>query len=232
MQLSVIVPTLNESATIKKTLDALSRLVNVDEIVVVDGGSKDETISIIENYKFNKPFKLVKNEHANRAKQMHEGTKHASGDIFWFVHADTLPVQGCGRRIKKFMSQPNTSGGNFELVFDGESKWARFLTKLYPKLRSIGLVYGESAIFAKREVYEKIKGFRDLPNFEDVDLYRRLSRRGDFVTIDLPIRTSSRFFEHDAFFGTFVKWSILQGLYRIGIPPRILENLVGKIGKT
>jgi rSAM/selenodomain-associated transferase 2 len=231
MKLSVIVPTLNESATIKKTLDALSRLVNIDEIIVVDGGSSDETISIIENYKFNKPLNLVKTGHANRATQMHEGTRHASGDVFWFVHADTLPAQGCGRKIKKFMSLPNTSGGNFELIFDGESKWAKFLTKLYPKLRSIGLVYGDSAIFAKRKVYEKIKGFRDLPHFEDVDLYRRLSRKGDFVTINVPIRTSSRYFENDAFFGNFVKWSILQGLYRIGIPPRILEKAVGKIDK-
>jgi len=228
MKLSVIVPTLNESATIKKTLDALSRLVNVDEIIVVDGGSSDETVSIIENYKFNKTFKLVKNEHANRAKQMHEGTKHASGDVFWFVHADTLPVQGCGRRIKKFMSLKNTSGGNFELVFDGESKWAKFLTKFYRKVRSFGLVYGDSAIFAKREVYEKIGGFRDLPHFEDIDLYRRLSRKGDFVTINIAIRTSSRHFENEAFFRTFTKWSILQGLYRIGIPSRVLEKIIGK----
>lgn len=228
MKLSVIVPTLNEETTIKKTLDALSRLVNVDEIIVVDGGSSDASVSIIENYKFNKTFKLVKAERANRATQMHEGTKHASGDVFWFVHADTLPVQGCGRKIKKFMSLPNTSGGNFELVFEGESKWAKFLTKLYPKLRSIGLVYGDSAIFAKREIYEKIGGFRDIHFFEDVDLYRRLSRRGDFVTINIPIRTSSRHFEKQDFFRTFIKWSMLQGLYRIGIPARILAKISGK----
>ena len=120
------------------------------------------------------------------------------------------------------MSLKNTSGGNFEIVFDGESKWAKFLTRLYPKLRSIGLIYGDSAIFAKREIYEKIGGFRDLPLFEDVDLFRRLSRKGDFVTVNIPIRTSSRRFENNSFLWTFTKWSLFQGLYWIGVPPRIL----------
>ena len=224
MKLSVIVPTLNEESAIRKTLDALSRLNNVDEIIIVDGGSTDKTLSIIENYDFKKPFKLIKTGNANRGLQLHEGTKYATGDVFWFVHADTLPVQGCGRKIKKFMSMKQTSGGNFEIVFDGETKWAKFLTKLYPKLRSIGLVYGDSAIFAKREIYEKIKGFRDLPLFEDVDLYKRLNRKGDFVTINIAIRTSSRRFENNSFLWTFTKWSLFQGLYWIGVPPRILTK--------
>ena len=94
MKISVIIPTFNEELTIKETLDAISRLVNVDEIIIVDGDSADQTIEIIENNTMTKPFKLIKFGEANRGKQMQEGAKHASHDIFWFLHADTRPIQG------------------------------------------------------------------------------------------------------------------------------------------
>src|ERR687883_302218 len=97
MQISVIIPTFNEETTIVKTLDAIKRLVNVDEIIIVDGGSSDKTVEIIENYSIEKPLRLVKFGEANRGRQLHEGTRHASGEIFWFLHADTRPAQGCAR---------------------------------------------------------------------------------------------------------------------------------------
>lgn len=205
-------------------LEALSRLVNIDEAIFIDGGSADKTTEIIENYPFPKPLKLIKLDQANRGRQMREGAKTADGDIFWFLHADTLPAQGCGRNIKRFMRYESVVGGNFELIFEGDSRWARFLTRLYPKLRSIGLIYGDSAIFVRRGVYEKVGGFRDLPLFEDVDLYRRLKKRGDFVYVRFPITTSSRRFENRSFVRTFAKWSLFQGLYWIGFPPRILAK--------
>jgi len=229
--LSVIIPTYNEELTIRKTLDALSRLVNVDEIIIVDGGSADKTIEIVENYPINKPLQLIKLTEANRGRQLHEGTRQAAGDIFWFLYADTRPVQGCGKQIKQYMRYKEIVGGNFHVRFDGNSRWARFLTWLYPQLRSVGLVYGDSAMFVRRETYERIKGFKPLPIFEDVDLYKRLLRRGQFIQVNLTLTTSARRFENRSFVWTFLRWSFLQGLYWIGVPPRLLAKGYKQIRK-
>lgn len=224
MKISVIIPTFNEELLIGKTLEAVSRLVNVAEIVVIDGSSTDKTSVIVENYRGTKNVKLFKIDEANRGKQCNEGARRAEGEVLWFVHADTWPVQGCGGQIKELMRYDEVAGGNFEIIFEGKGRWPRFLTWLYPNLRAIGLVYGDSAIFARRSAFESIGGFRNHPLFEDVDLYKRLKKKGDFVHINLPVTTSSRRFENKSFILTFARWSIFQGLYWIGVPPRILAG--------
>lgn len=224
MEISVIIPTINEERTIKQTLEALSRLQNVSEVIIVDGGSTDKTVEIAEQFTRIKNLKVVNFGVANRGRQLHEGTRHAAHDIFWFIHADTRPVQGSGRQIKALMRYKQIVGGNFNVVFEGKTRWARFLTKLYPQLRSMGLIYGDSAIFVRRETYEKLKGFKPLPLFEDVDLYKRLQKRGEFHHVNLPVTTSSRRFEKDSFIWTFIKWSTFQGLYWLGVPPRLLAK--------
>jgi len=86
------------------------------------------------------------------------------------------------------------------------------------------LVYGDSAMFVRGETYEKIKGFKSLPLFEDVDLYKRLLKKGRFVHVNLTITTSSRRFQNRSFLWTFLRWSCFQGLYWLGLPPRLLAK--------
>ncbi len=231
MEISVIVPVLNEQSSIEKTLNALACLQNVCEVIVVDGGSRDRTCEIVENFRKIPNLKLVRMNEPNRGRQLHEGTKHACAEIFWFVHADTIPLPDSDMQINKYLEVVDVVGGNFEIVFESEKHWAKVLTRLYPYLRIIGLVYGDSAIFVRRNMYEKLGGFRDYPIFEDVDFFRRAKKNGRFVTIMLPVKTSSRRFEKRNFGWVFMNWMILQGLYWIGVPARILAGYYPAIRK-
>lgn len=230
MNLSVIIPTFNEELTINKTLDALSRLVNVDEIIVVDGGSSDATVELVQTHRQLKKIHLVKFHEANRGKQFHEGTRYANGDIYWFLPADTRPVQGCGRQIKQFMRYEEVVGGNFRVNFEGDNRLAKFFTKLYPHLRSFSLVSGDSAIFVRADVYKRIGGFKQVPILEDVDLIRRLSKIGRFVNIELTVSVSAQRFKDRSFYRTVFGWAGLQSLYWIGVPPRYIAKLYERFG--
>ena len=220
---------MDEESSIIKTIEAISRLVNVAEIIVVDGGSRDKTLDLVEGYSTPKKIKVVKSGQANRGAQLHEGTKHAKEDIYWFLHADARPIQGSGKQILKFMHYSNVVGGNFEVLFSGHNRSARFLTWLYPYLKTLGLVYGDSGFFVRKEVYEEIGGFQDFPLFEDVEFYKKLKKRGKFVQIRMPLTLSSRRFANRSFVWTFTKWSVRQGLYWIGVPPRMLGKTYKKI---
>ena len=229
MKISVITPTLDEESSIIETIETISRLVNVAEIIIVDGGSKDKTLDLVDDFETVKELKVVRLGQANRGAQLHEGTKHAQGDIYWFIHADSRPVQGSGKQILKFMHYSEVVGGNFEVLFSGQSRSARFITWLYPHLRTLGLVYGDSAFFVRKEVYDEIGGFRDYPLFEDVEFYKKLKKRGKFVQIRMPVTVSSRRFANRSFVWTFTKWSLRQGLYWIGVPPRLLGKTYRKV---
>lgn len=223
MDISVIIPTYNEEETIGKTLDAISRLVNVSELVIVDGGSTDRTLEIAETHDKKKNTQIVSAAKASRGLQMHTGAEHATGDIFWFVFADARPIQGSGRQIKKYLNNDEFSGGHFKVYFKGDSFWARLMTRIHNQVRSSGLIYGESAIFTSREKYVAAGGFRDLPKFEDVDLAHRLQKLGRFVFVNMPVEISDRRFRK-GYWWRFAKWSVRQALYWLGIPPRFLSR--------
>lgn len=220
-QISIIVPTLDEADSIRATLRALqfSGGENI-EIILVDGGSTDATVSIAENYN----VKILHSERG-RGKQLQIGGGAARGEILWFVHADTLAPPDAIIQIKTALENPRVVGGNFLIRFDGERFAAKFLSWLYPKLNFLGLIYGDSAIFVRRDVYERIGGFKQFPIFEDLDFVERLKKEGDVVTLSATVETSSRRFEDKSFLLTFARWTILQILYWCGVSPDALLKI-------
>ena len=224
MMLSIIIPTFNEARSIAGTLERIAALRGRVEVIVVDGGSHDGTIGIARR----SGVKVI-TAGRGRGAQMHAGARAAGGDVLWFLHADTHPAPDAAERIAEALGEREVVGGNFAVRFDGERRAAAFLTWLYPQLRRLGLCYGDSAIFVRREVYDEIGGFRPHPIFEDLDLVRRLRGRGRVAHLSSVVVTSSRRFERRSFALTFGRWAGLQVLYWLGVPPRVLGRMYAPI---
>lgn len=223
-ELSVVIPALNEACSLGETLAAVGRVRGSLEVIVVDGGSDDETIEIARSHH----VKIVRAERG-RGAQMHAGAQAASGRALWFLHADTLAPTDAAERIRVALGDPTIVGGNFGIRFDGDRRAARFLSWLYPQLRRLGLAYGDSGIFARRETYDLIGGFKPYPIFEDLDFMRRLGRAGRVTLLSSTVTSSSRRFENRSFAWTFARWAAMQLLYWAGVHPRTLARLYAPI---
>lgn len=211
---SIVIPTLNEAAAIERTLRAARDVGWEKEIIVADGGSEDGTAEIAERC----GAKVIRCGRG-RGVQMRAGAAAARGDVLWFLHADTTAPVDAIRAIDRALSDPGVVGGNFSLLFEGSTRAARHLTWTYPKLRALGLSYGDAGIFVRRETYEAIGGFRPIALFEDVDLIRRLRKAGRFVHLDCRLTTSSRRFEGRNYARVWALWIALQVCYWAGVSP-------------
>jgi rSAM/selenodomain-associated transferase 2 len=168
--ISVIIPAFNEETNIKSSIDSAKQL-NPLEIIVADGGSIDRTCELAEDA----GARLVKSP-KGRGAQMNAGASLAKGEILLFLHADSrLPLidyeSAFGRETKDY------AGGFFKLKFDDTSISTK-LVELFANVRSrlFSLPYGDQAIFLKRDVFEKIGGFKEYPFLEDIDMAIRLRR--------------------------------------------------------
>lgn len=214
MRLSVIIPVLNEAETIDFTLATIQSRVRPDEIIVVDGGSADDTTD-----RAARPGVRVVDGPRGRGSQMHAGAVAATGEVLWFIHADTLPPDDALQYIDAALADERTVAGNFEVVFAGDFTSARLLTFVYRYLSWIGLRYGDSTYFVRRRAYDAVGGFRPYPIFEDLDLMRRLKKIGLFVRVAGTVETSSRRFQGRVFAWVFARWTFLQVLYWLGASP-------------
>ena len=211
---SVLIPTLNEAANINEAiLSSRAALGNDAEIIVADGGSKDETISIAKDL----GARIIETE-SGRGIQLDAALSAASGDVCVLLHADTrLPADAA-----RFMAAHRA--GAFTLQFDGNQlRWLAAAINL--RARIFNNPTGDHAIFARRDLLVSIGGIPRVELFEDVLLWRKLKRAGPTTLLTAKVTTSARLWNQlGTWRGILLHWR-LRLLHRLGMSPQRLARM-------
>lgn len=221
MSLSIIVPVLNEAATIVGSLGALQPLrARGVRVIVVDGGSHDGTAERV------RPLAdVVLGSDRGRARQMNAGARSAGpADVLLFLHADTqLPPQADGA-ITAAVGR-GARWGRFDVCIEGRSALLRWVARLMnARSRMTGICTGDQAIFVTREFFELLGGFPDQPLMEDIEFSRRARRRARPAALTPAVVTSGRRWERHGLWRTIVQMWSLRWRYWRGADPAMLAR--------
>lgn len=191
--ISIIIPVLNEAKTITSLLAVLEDHANEEnilEVIVVDGGSKDETLPFVRNFKGSLNLKIL-NSKRGRGAQMNTGAKEAQGAILYFLHADTLPPNGFDQAIVDAVAQENPAGC-FRMRFDSRHPVLRF-SQWFTQFNYKICRGGDQSLFITTEIFNELQGYNEeFVVYEDCELINRLYQYCGFTVLKETVTTSAR----------------------------------------
>ncbi|WP_411058048.1 TIGR04283 family arsenosugar biosynthesis glycosyltransferase [Streptomyces sp. E11-3] len=212
-------PVLNEEAAVHAALARLCRDFPECEVVVVDGGSADATVELAT------PHAKVVHGPRGRALQMNEGARHCNGDVLWFLHADTRIDPAALGQIRTALADPRVVGGGLTLRFDRRSPGLDYLAYASnARARRLHHIFGDQAMFVRREVFEALGGFPELALMEDLEMSRRLHRRGRLAVLPATSTASARRLVEHGTWRMIVFMQCLKLQYFAGVDPRTIER--------
>lgn len=187
--ISIIIPVLNEEGILGQVLTHLTKTASgklIGEVICVDGGSSDNTVSIATQH----GAKVIHSQRG-RALQMNSGAEHATGAILYFLHADTLVPQQFDQQISDAIAQ-GYEAGCFRMRFDTKNPFLRFFAYL-SRINHTLCRGGDQSLFIKRELFEQSKGFNeDYLIYEDTEFITRLYQQTAFKVLPDAVITSAR----------------------------------------
>lgn len=211
-------PALNEADGIVAALRS-AREPGVGEIVVVDGGSRDDTGRLAATV-----ADRVLSSARGRAAQMNAGAAGASGEVLLFLHADTRLPAGFAAAVLDAIAG-GAVGGRFDVVLEGAHRFLPVVARLMNlRSRLTGISTGDQAIFVRRDVFDRLGGFAPLPLMEDVELTGRLRREGPVAALRERVTTSGRRWEENGVARTILRMWALRLAYACGVPPERLAR--------
>lgn len=212
-EVSIIVPTLNEAGRIATSLLRLHRDFPEAELIVVDGGSADGTVELAREH-----ATVIECERG-RGRQLRAGASAARGDMLWFIHADTRIDPRALAQIRAALNDPRVVGGGLTLRFDTSTSALRFLEwSSNQRAVRLGQIFGDQAMFVRRDTYDALGGFPDYPLMEDFEFSRRLNRTGRLALLPATSTASARRFLAHGTWRMIAFAQCIKLLYLAGVP--------------
>ena len=204
-------PVFNEAALLEAALERLERVARTFPVVVADGGSTDGSARIARRF-----FHTESCPARNRGAQLNRGAQCLSTDVLLFLHADSQLPEGFAFHVRRALRQPRVAGGCFRLEFNVRRPMLRFYSWC-TRFPGRFLHFGDQGFFVRREVFERMGGFRRLPFLEDVDFLRRLRGHGRFAVLPVPVVTSGRRFLRHGVVRQQLRNILLVALFELGV---------------
>lgn len=217
---SIIVPALNEAPRIAASLQRLRRDFPETELTVVDGGGTDGTADLA------RPHAKVLECERGRGRQLNAGAAAASGEVLWFIHADTVVDAEALGQMHAALADPRVIAGGCSLRFDRNTPSLRYLAwASNQRARRLGQIFGDQAMFVRRTVFDELGGFPDYPLMEDFEFSRRLNRAGRLALLSATATSSARRFERHGTWRMIAFMQVIKTLYLAGASPQRLAVL-------
>ncbi|MEM7726431.1 MAG: TIGR04283 family arsenosugar biosynthesis glycosyltransferase [Cyanobacteria bacterium P01_A01_bin.45] len=226
-KISIIIPALNEVDNIKNTIAAIGKAENI-EVIVVDGGSEDDTVATIqsldESFNIKSNIRVIQSARG-RAVQMNAGAEVATGNILLFLHADTRLSANFDVMVRETLKNHYYIAGAFTLRIDAPMLSLR-LVELGVKLRShiLQLPYGDQGIFVRKSTFSKVNGFPEIPIMEDFEFISQLKKLGKVTTLPLPVITSARRWLKKGVIQTTLINQIVIAAFFLGVSPEKIRK--------
>ena len=218
MRTSIIIPTLNEIANIAGIIEKVRRLDPL-EIVVVDGGSDDGTLSAASTADH------VLTAPRGRAAQQNAGAAASRGDVLLFLHADCWLEAGSLDQVAAALADRACVGGCFRQRIDAQGRRFRWLEKGNAlRVKLLRLAYGDQGIFVRREVFDRLGGFPPVALMEDLFFMKRLRREGKLKLLAGPLHVSGRRWEKQGVVRQTARNWCLTWLAQLGVSPNRLAK--------
>jgi rSAM/selenodomain-associated transferase 2 len=220
MNFSIIIPTLNEEKTIEPCLSALQPLRSNCEIIIVDGGSTDNTIVIARSL----ADKVVSSD-KGRARQMNNGARYASGNVLIFLHADTSLPENALQLIQQKLNS-SRKWGRFDIQLSGKHFMLKVIAQMMNwRSRLTGIATGDQVIFVTRQAFEKAGQYPEINLMEDIAICKALRKISPPICLKAKVISSGRRWERYGIYKTILLMWNIRLRYFFGADPQILAFL-------